>query len=119
MSVDTSWEHNSMRGAMLAWANRRLRLRSMAPDDGNIGAGLCKPARHAKANAAIAAGDNGHLASEVEQWVCHRWYPDVAKMKAGSLSRWERVGVRGYDLSIGCDPSPGSQGRSDLSPRER
>src|SRR6266852_8166930 len=33
--------------------------------------------------------------------------------------RWERVGVRGYDLSIGRNPSPGSQERSDLSQRER
>src|ERR1700682_962823 len=33
--------------------------------------------------------------------------------------RWERVGVRGYDLSIGRNPSPGSQERSDLSRWER
>src|ERR1700704_2742204 len=31
----------------------------------------------------------------------------------------ERVGVRGYGLSIGRNPSPGSQERSDLSPWER
>src|SRR5882672_5330655 len=38
---------------------------------------------------------------------------------ARSLSLWERVGVRGYGLSFGRNPSPGSQGRSDLSLWER
>jgi hypothetical protein len=32
---------------------------------------------------------------------------------------WERVRVRGYDLSLGRYPSPGSQVRSDLSLWER
>src|SRR3984957_7284968 len=36
-----------------------------------------------------------------------------------SLSLWEWVGARGYGLSIGCDPSPGSLTRSNLSLRER
>jgi hypothetical protein len=35
------------------------------------------------------------------------------------LSRWERVGVRGYGLSLSRNPSPGSQERSDLSRWER
>src|SRR5882724_5563357 len=41
----------------------------------------------------------------------------MASVPAGarSLSRWERVGVRGYGLAFGRNPSPGSQGRSDLS----
>src|SRR5258705_6120312 len=39
--------------------------------------------------------------------------------EARHLSRRERVGVRGYGPSICRNPSPGSQGRSDLSPRER
>jgi hypothetical protein len=36
-----------------------------------------------------------------------------------SLSHGERGGVRGYGPSIGRDPSPGSQERSDLSRWER
>src|SRR5579872_2710786 len=42
-----------------------------------------------------------------------------AAAEVRSLSLWERVGVRGYGLSLGLTPSPGSQERSDLSPRER
>ena len=34
-------------------------------------------------------------------------YGDVAATDERSLSRWERVGVRGYDLSMSPNPSPG------------
>src|SRR5882724_10051379 len=44
---------------------------------------------------------------------------DVAATEARSLSLWERAGVRGYGLSMGRNPSPGSQERSDLSLQER
>jgi hypothetical protein len=45
----------------------------------------------------------------------------VAATKVRPLSRGERVGVRGYGLSIDSKPSPGSHlmMRSDLSRRER
>ena len=49
--------------------DRRVRLHVIAPDDGDRGAGFRQPARHAKADAAIAAGDDGHLAVEVEESV--------------------------------------------------
>src|SRR5450631_2798395 len=41
----------------------------------------------------------------------------LAATEASSLSHGERVGVRGYGLSLGCNPSPGSHlsMRSDLS----
>jgi hypothetical protein len=45
---------------------RRVRLRLIAPDDHDIGAGLGQPARHAEPNTAIAAGDDSHLAGEIE-----------------------------------------------------
>src|SRR6267154_3537670 len=48
-----------------------------------------------------------------------KFYGDVEATEARSLSLWERVGVRGYGLSMGRNPSPGSQERSDLSQRER
>src|ERR1700738_1351777 len=48
-----------------------------------------------------------------------RIWPAVAATEVRSLSHGERVGVRGYDLSMGRNPSPGSQERSDLSLRER
>ena len=43
----------------------------------------------------------------------------IAPTGLRSLSHWERAGVRGYGLSLGCHPSPGSQERSDLSQWER
>src|SRR5260221_677234 len=43
----------------------------------------------------------------------------LAAKQVGSLSRRERVGVRGYGLSIDLNPSPGSPKRSDLSRWER
>ncbi len=52
--------------ALLQFSDRRDRLRFIASDDGDSGAGFRQPARHAKADAAIAAGDDGDFASEVE-----------------------------------------------------
>ena len=42
------------------------RLRLIAPDDRDSSAGFRQSARHAKADAAIAAGDDGDLAAEIE-----------------------------------------------------
>jgi hypothetical protein len=42
-----------------------------------------------------------------------------AANSAGSLSRRERVGMRGYALSMGSNPSPGALPRADLSLWER
>src|SRR5258706_9554231 len=52
----------------------------------------------------------------------HRVYPRWASLWSKSdISDfgWERVGVREYGLSLGRNPSPGSQERSDLSLWER
>src|SRR5450759_913866 len=43
----------------------------------------------------------------------------VRMREVHSLSHGERVGVRGYGLSLDHNPSPGSQVRSDLSRWER
>ncbi len=43
-----------------------VRLRFVARDDRDCGAGVGKPARHAKADTAIAAGNDRHLAAEIE-----------------------------------------------------
>src|SRR6185437_12437597 len=51
-----------------------------------------------------------------------RVYPSWASIsiEVGYIRlQWERVGVRGYALSTGLNPSPGSQERSDLSLWER
>jgi len=42
-------------------------------------------------------------------------------MTVRALSRWERVGVRGYGLSLDLNPSPGTlvAERADLSQWER
>src|SRR5713226_9522641 len=51
-----------------------------------------------------------------------RVYPSWASksVEVGYIRlRWERAGVRDYALTIGHNPSPGSQERSDLSLRER
>jgi hypothetical protein len=47
-------------------SDRRTRLRFVAPDDCNIGAGFRQSSRHAKAYAAIAAGHDSDLAAKVE-----------------------------------------------------
>ena len=53
-------------------SDRRSRLRFVAPDDRNAGAGIRQSPRHAKANAAIAAGDDGDFAAEIEWCGFHR-----------------------------------------------
>ena len=45
---------------------RGARFGLVASDDGDIGAGFRKPARHAKADAAVAASDKRDLAAEIE-----------------------------------------------------
>ena len=46
--------------------DRGVRLGFIAPDDRDRSAGFGQSARHAEADAAIAAGDDGHLAAEIE-----------------------------------------------------
>ena len=52
--------------ALPEFGDRGVRLRLIASDDRDIGAGFGQPARHAEPDAAIAAGDDGHLAGEIE-----------------------------------------------------
>jgi hypothetical protein len=47
-------------------SDRSCRLRLIASDDGNRRPGFRKPACHAKADAAVAAGHDRHLAAEIE-----------------------------------------------------
>ena len=47
------------------------RFRLIAPDYRDIGAGFRQPPRHAEPDAAIAAGDDGHLAGEIEEFCIH------------------------------------------------
>src|SRR5712664_1326758 len=49
-----------------------------------------------------------------------RVYPSWASqiVEVGYIRlRWERVGMRGYGLTIGCNPSPGSPRRCFASPQ--
>ena len=55
----------------LELGDRRIRLRLIAADDGDIGAGVGQSLRHAEANAAIAAGDDRYLAPEIERTCLH------------------------------------------------
>ena len=57
--------------ALLKLRDRGIRLRRVAPDDGDGSTCLRQPARHAQPNAAIAAGDDGDAAGEVEGGGCH------------------------------------------------
>ena len=60
-------DHGYRFGAALPeFGGRGIRLRLVAPDDRDSGTGFRQPARHAKADAAIAAGDDRHLATEIE-----------------------------------------------------
>jgi hypothetical protein len=63
---DVSGDGDHLDAALSELGDRRVRLCFIASDDGNGGAGLGEPPRHAKPNAAIAAGDDGDLASEIE-----------------------------------------------------
>ena len=63
---DVGNHRDRLGAALLKLGDRLVRLRFIAPDDGDRGACFRKPARHAEADAAIAAGDDGHLAGEVE-----------------------------------------------------
>ena len=47
--------------------HRRRVLRRVAPGDDDRGARLGQAARHAEPDPAVAAGDDGHTAAEVEQ----------------------------------------------------
>ena len=49
------------------------RLCLVAPDHRDIGAGFRQPPRHAEPDAAIAAGDDSHLAGEIEEF----WFMDI------------------------------------------
>ena len=52
----------------------RLRFGFVASDDGDVRAGFRKTSGDAKPDTAIAAGNDGNLAFEVEQVSCHgRW----------------------------------------------
>ena len=54
----------------------------LRPTIDDVGAGVRQPARHAQADAAIAAGDDGDLAGEIEELVCHgprSLVPDIGK----------------------------------------
>ena len=59
---------DSLSPALPEVGDRLLRLFFIAPDDSDGGARVRKPTRHAEADSAIAAGDDGHLAAQVE-WI--------------------------------------------------
>jgi imidazole glycerol phosphate synthase subunit HisF len=56
---------------LLQFIDRRSRFRFVASDHRDRGAGFREAARHAKADAAVAAGDDGDLAPEFEWLGCH------------------------------------------------
>src|SRR5438876_938168 len=63
---DISGDRYRPGAALLELGDRGSRFRFVAPDDRNACAGIRQTPRHAKANAAIAAGDNGDFAAEIE-----------------------------------------------------
>ena len=68
---DVGRDRDRADAALCELCDRRLRLLLVAADDRDIGAGIGKAARHAEPDAAIAAGDDGDLAFQVEQFRCH------------------------------------------------
>ena len=68
---DVGDDRDGFAAALLQLRDRGIRLRRVAPDDGDRSTGLRQPARHAQADAAIAAGDDGNAAGEIEGGGCH------------------------------------------------
>jgi hypothetical protein len=65
--------------------DRRGRLRLIAPDDRDRGSSFRQPARHAKSDAAIAAGHDRNLAAEIEKFAVHG--SSAVPAKSGSVPR--------------------------------
>ena len=71
LSVTSAMTAMALAPRPLEFGDRGLRLGLVAADDRDGGAGFRQAPRHAEANAAIAAGDDGHLAGEIEWFCCH------------------------------------------------
>ena len=68
--------HGNRLGAALGeFGDRRLRLGLVAADDRDRRTGRRQTPGHAEPDAAIAAGDDGDLAAEVEQFCFHACFP--------------------------------------------
>ena len=65
-SVTSATTDNALTPSLVRSADRGHRFRLVAAYDRDLGAGFRKPARHAKPDAAVAAGDDGYLAGEIE-----------------------------------------------------
>ncbi len=75
LSVTSATTEMALAPRCLSSATAASDLACVAADDRDGGAGFRQSARHAEANAAIAAGDDGDLAGEIE-WFCgHDWFP--------------------------------------------
>jgi len=72
---DISGDGYRFGAGLFEFSDRRGRLRFVAPDDCDAGAGFRQSPRHAKAYAAIAAGDDSDLAAEIESFSFHHWCP--------------------------------------------
>ncbi len=68
---DVGGDGDRLDAARFELGGRGRRLRFIAPDHRDVGAGFRQPPGHAEANAAIAAGDDSHLAGEIEAFGCH------------------------------------------------
>jgi hypothetical protein len=68
---DVGDDRDCLGAALLEFGDRRVRFRRVASDDRDHSTGFRQPARHAEPNAAIAAGNDGDAAGEVEGGGCH------------------------------------------------
>ena len=76
LSVTSAMTDIALTPRCLSSATAAFDFRLIAPDDRDSGAGFRQSARHAEPDAAIAAGDDRHLAAEIEESRFHDCHPD-------------------------------------------
>ena len=76
---DVGGDRDRPDAARLELGGRGGRFRFIAADHRDVGAGFRQPPRHAEPDAAIAAGDDSHLAAEIEQFGWHWCHPVQAR----------------------------------------
>ena len=75
LSVTSAVTADRLGAALLELGDRGGRLGLVASDDRDRGAGFRQAPGHAEPDAAIAAGDDGDLAAEIEEFCFHGCRP--------------------------------------------
>ena len=112
---DVGGDRDRLDAARPELGGRGVRLRFVAPDHRDVGAGFRQPARHAEPDAAIAAGDDGHLAGEIEEFCCHGRFLVMPGLMPGVLVRLRPLSMAeqpGYARISACPARSGSARRA-------